>query len=95
MGIIGHLVYPLTTYPRYRISDGYPLSFSRVPFTKSISALFFSQSCVIPDFYLPLTYCTVSYQVSIVMASNVEKLACESCIRGHRVAKCQHTGESM
>ncbi|KAI1055241.1 hypothetical protein LB505_013454 [Fusarium chuoi] len=25
------------------------------------------------------------------MASNAEKLACESCIRGHRVAKCQHT----
>ncbi|KAF5688592.1 transcription activator CUP2 [Fusarium denticulatum] len=29
------------------------------------------------------------------MASNVEKLACESCIRGHRVAKCQHTDRPL
>ncbi|CCT70910.1 related to transcription activator CUP2 [Fusarium fujikuroi IMI 58289] len=29
------------------------------------------------------------------MASNAEKLACESCIRGHRVAKCQHTDRPL
>ncbi|KAH7193890.1 copper fist DNA binding domain-containing protein [Fusarium flagelliforme] len=29
------------------------------------------------------------------MASNTEKLACESCIRGHRVAKCQHTDRPL
>lgn len=27
------------------------------------------------------------------MINNGEKYACESCIRGHRVAQCQHTGE--
>ncbi|KAF4953689.1 hypothetical protein FGADI_5797 [Fusarium gaditjirri] len=29
------------------------------------------------------------------MSSNTEKLACESCIRGHRVAKCQHTDRPL
>ncbi|CVL00465.1 related to transcription activator CUP2 [Fusarium mangiferae] len=29
------------------------------------------------------------------MASTAEKLACESCIRGHRVAKCQHTDRPL
>lgn len=27
------------------------------------------------------------------MITNGEKYACESCIRGHRVAQCQHTGK--
>lgn len=29
------------------------------------------------------------------MITNGEKFACESCIRGHRVTKCQHTGEFL
>lgn len=30
----------------------------------------------------------------ITMIVNGEKFACDACIRGHRVAQCQHTGES-
>ncbi|KAF5654485.1 transcription activator CUP2, partial [Fusarium circinatum] len=51
--------------------------------------------CVVLDFYLPVVHYTISHETSLGMTSNVEKLACETCIRGHRVAKCQHTDRPL